>query len=67
MKIVIKLNDTLCNKGKTKYWLAKETGMTPAGVNNLCNNKTSQISFKTLLLICEALDCKVSDIIDVEK
>ena len=61
MKII--LNDTLAKKGKSQYWLAKETGIAASTINNLCNNKTTSIQFSLLQKICDALDCDVSDIL----
>ena len=61
MKII--LNETLRQKGKTQYWLSKQTGISAATINNICNGKTSGIQFYVLDKICKALDCTVDDII----
>lgn len=60
----IKLNETLIQKGKSQYWLSKETGIAASTINNLCNNKTSSVQFSVLQKICDALDCNVNDIIE---
>ena len=60
MRII--LNETLKSKGKSQYWLAKETGISAAAINNLCNGKTTSIQFALVDKICLALDCNVSDI-----
>ena len=67
MKIVTILNDTLKKEKKSQYWLSKETGIAASTINNLCNNKTSRIDFKTIELICEALNCDLSDIFKIKK
>ena len=60
MRII--LNETLKSKGKSQYWLAKETGISAAAINNLCNGKTTSIQVALVDKICLALDCNVSDI-----
>lgn len=65
MKVI--LNETLHQKGISQYQLSKIIGITPANLNNLCNNKTTSIKFSILDKICEALDCNVSDILQYEK
>lgn len=60
MKVI--LNETLSKKGKSQYWLAKETGIAASTINNLCNGKTTRIEFSVIDKICEALDCNIIDI-----
>ena len=61
MKVV--LDDLLKSKGKTQYWLAKETGIMVSTISKLRNNKTTKIDFAVLDKICEALGCDVSDVL----
>ena len=61
MKVI--LDETLKTKGKSQYWLAKETGIAASTINNLCNGKTDRISFNVIDRICDALECDVNDII----
>ncbi len=63
----ITLNDTLKQKGKSQYWLSKQTGIAASTINNLCNNKTTSIQFDVLQKICTTLNCNVSDIIEHEE
>lgn len=65
MKVI--LNETLDKKGISQYKLSKMIGITPANLNNFCNNKTTSVKFSILDNICEALDCDVSDILMHEK
>lgn len=64
MKII--LNDTLKKLNKSQYWLSKETGIAASTISNLCNNKTNRIEFNTVDLICNALNCNLSDIFETE-
>ena len=65
-KINIILNDTLNIMNKSQYWLAKETGIAASTINNLCNNKTTRIDFHTIELICDTLNCNLSDIFQIK-
>lgn len=65
--IKVILNDTLKKRGRTQYWLAKETGIAQSTLSNLCANKTSKIDFIVLQRICNALDCDITDIISVKE
>ena len=58
----INIDAILEQQGKTKYWLAKETGISNNAICNLCNNKTTSISFEAIDLICKALSCTPNDI-----
>ena len=66
MKITIILNDTLNKMNKSQYWLAKETGIAASTINNLCNNKTTRIDLHTIELICDTLNCNLSDIFQIK-
>lgn len=64
MKII--LNETLAKKGKSQYWLSKETGIAASTLSNLYNNKTSSVQFSVLEKICLKLDCTPNDILHIE-
>ncbi|MEY8676622.1 helix-turn-helix domain-containing protein [Thomasclavelia cocleata] len=64
--IRITLDEILAIKGKTKYWLAKETDINYQTLLLLQQNKTISIRFETLEKICIALNCTPNDIIKVE-
>lgn len=61
--IKIKLKELLVKKGKSRYWLEKETGISFRTISNLYFNTCTGIQFETLEKICKALDCTVNDII----
>ncbi|MPM90169.1 hypothetical protein SDC9_137286 [bioreactor metagenome] len=67
MATIIKIAEVLESKGKTKYWLSKETGITYPNLDKLIKNETSSIKFDFLEKICTALDCELSDIIEFVK
>lgn len=64
VEIMIKTNlkELLKEKKKTKYWLAKQTGLGPQTVDKLVNNRTTAIKFSTLELLCTLLECTPNDL-----
>lgn len=67
MSINIKINELLEAKQKTRYWLAKEIGMTHQNLTKLANNQTESIKFDYLEKICDVLECSPNDILSIEK
>ena len=62
MMIKLRVQEILDEKGKTRYWLAKETGDSYQNICNIVGNKTKQIRFETLELFCGVLGCSVKDL-----
>lgn len=62
----ITIDEVLKEKGRTKYWLIKETELNFHTVTNLVKNKTTSIKFETLVKICKALECTPNDIIRID-
>lgn len=63
MKITI--DEVLIKENKTRYWLAKEIGITYQNLINICNNETTSIKFNIIEDICKALNCEPNDIFDI--
>lgn len=59
----LKIDEFLSQKEKSKYWLAKQCGMSEHAIAKLCKNETTRISFDTLEKICKVFDCTPNDII----
>ncbi len=66
MKIEINLKKLLKEKSITSKELCEYVGITEANMSILRSGKAKGIRFDTLLKICQYLDCKPGDIIDVE-
>lgn len=64
--VKIKIDKVLEEKGKTKYWLIKESELNFHTVTNLVKNKTTGIQFDTLEKICKTLECTPNDIIEID-
>ncbi|MBW9154888.1 helix-turn-helix domain-containing protein [Clostridium tagluense] len=63
----ILIDELLAVKGKTRYWLAKQVGVTYPNMVNLIEGKTKLVKFETLEKICNILECKLTDIIKFEE
>lgn len=59
----INIDNILKSKGKTRYWLSNQTGITYHAIKKLCDNDTNSIRFDMIEKLCEALECDPSDIL----
>lgn len=64
MMIKNHLSRILGEKRWTQSQLALMTGIRPTTINHLYHEFAERISFEQLDLICEALDCSVSDLLE---
>lgn len=58
----IDIERLLKEKGKSKYWLWKQTGLTYTNFDNLIKNRTKSIRYENLEKICEILECTPNDL-----
>lgn len=63
----INIDNLLQQKGKTRYWLAKEVGISYPTMKYLADNKTEGTKFDTIEKICIALDCTPNDLLKLTK
>ncbi|MDE7158326.1 MAG: helix-turn-helix transcriptional regulator [Clostridiales bacterium] len=56
--------DILKERGKTKYWLYIQLGLSYQNFNNLVNNKTSGIKLENLKALCDILECTPNDLFE---
>ena len=59
--IEIRIDHLLKARGRTFYWLAKETGISHTTLWRLKKDKALGINFITLEKLCETLDCQPGD------
>ena len=64
--IKFRLEEILEEQGKTRYWLAKETGIDINSITKIYKNKSTQIKLETMLKIIKALDCKLDEFMIME-
>ena len=53
-------------KGKTKYWLYKQLGMSYQNFNRMVNNQTSLIKLERIETLCQLLDCTPNDLFFID-
>ncbi len=63
MMIEIQVDELLKDRGKSFYWLAKETGISYTTLWRLKKGKAQGINFSTLIKICTMLDCQPGDML----
>lgn len=49
-------------RGKTKYWLYKQLGMSYQNFNKMVNNQTKSIRCENIEALCLLLDCTPNDL-----
>ena len=62
---MIKLNvlELLEKRGKTKYWLYKQLGMSYQNFNRMVNNQTKSIQYENIEAMCLLLGCTPNDLL----
>lgn len=61
---MIKLNalTLLESRGKTKYWLYKQLGMSYQNFSRMINNETKSIRYETIDALCAIFECTPSEL-----
>ena len=54
-------------RGKTKYWLYKQLGMSYQNFNKMVNHETKSIRYETLEALCQLLDCTPNNLLKIEE
>ena len=65
-QIIVRLDVMLALRKRRAKDLAAEVGMTEANLSKLRSGKVRGVRFETLLKLCDALDCKPGDLLDIE-
>ena len=63
--IEVRIEQLLEERGKTFYWLAKETGIGHTSLWRLRHEMSKGISFDFLERICRALECEPGDLLSL--
>ena len=66
---MVKLNvlPLLEKKGKSKYWLYMQLGMSYQNFSRMVNNQTQSIKLDRIEILCQLLDCTPNDLFVIEK
>ena len=62
LKMRLRIDEILKEKGKTKYWLYNQLGLGYQNFNKIINNQTSGIKFENLKSLCDILECTPNDL-----
>lgn len=65
---MIQLNITplLEKKGKTRYWLYKQLGMSYQNFKRMIDNETKSIQIERIETLCMLLDCTPNDLFTID-
>ncbi len=65
---MLKLNalELLNKKGKTKYWLYKQMGMSYQNFSKMINNETKSIKYDNIEALCYILECRIDELLIFE-
>ena len=58
----LRIKEILEQKGKTKYWLYMQLGLSYQNFNNMITNKTKSIKYEMIENLCEIFDCSIEDL-----
>ena len=58
----LRILDILKEKGKSKYWLYMQLGLSYQNFNRIVNNETGSIKFSNLKALCDILECTPNDL-----
>lgn len=64
MAIRVRLRELLEKRGMAQTELQSRTGLGYSTINALYHEKTQRVEFATLQILCEVLDCRISDLIE---
>lgn len=65
--LILQVAQLLKKKGKTKYWLYKQMGMSYQNFDRMYNNKTKSIRFENIEILCQLLECTPNDLFFMEE
>lgn len=53
-------------KGKTRYWLYKQLGMSYQNFKNMIDNKTQSIRYERIETLCLLLECTPNELFEFD-
>ena len=60
----LRVLELLEKKGKTKYWLYKQLGMSYQNFNKMVNNQTQSIRYENIETLCLLLECTPNELFE---
>lgn len=62
--VKLKAAELLSKKGKTKYWLYKQMGMSYQNFSRMLNNETKSIQYSNIEALCQILECTPNELFE---
>ena len=63
--IRLRAKELLEQKGKTKYWLYKQLGMSYQNFSRMIDNETKSIKYDNIKAMCLIFDCTPNDLLEM--
>lgn len=63
--VKLRVLELLEERGKTKYWLYKQLGMSYQNFNKMVNGQTKSIRYDNIETICLLLSCTPNDLFEI--
>ena len=60
----LRIQEILNKKGKSKYWLYMQLGLSYQNFNRMVNNQTKSIRFENPKALCDILECTPNDLFE---
>lgn len=60
----LRVLDILKEKGKTKYWLYIQLGLSYQNFNRMIYSETKSIKYENLQALCDILECTPNDLFE---
>ena len=64
VSVHFRIDEILKEKGKTRYWLYMQLGLSYQNFKRILENQTSSIKFENLKAICDILECTPNDLFE---
>ena len=56
------VSELLEQRGRTKYWLYKQLGMSYQNFSRMIRNETKSIRYENIEILCQVLECTPNDL-----
>ena len=53
-------------RGQTKYWLAKQSGMSHQNITKMVRNQSKGLRLETIEIFCQVLECTPNDLFVID-
>ena len=53
-------------RGKSRYWLAKQSGMSHQNVTKMVRNQAKGVRLETIEIFCQVLECTPNDLFTID-